>query len=105
MGPAVLANLVGRVHVYPLARAQPLHQLPPEIGTASVIVALGVQLTQPLTRATQNKLAQAHALTAPAQGVESLMDRRRLGDRMARKSGRHAPECSTRCSTGLATAA
>ncbi len=49
MRPAVLADLVGRGRVETLAGAQLLHELTAKLELASLLVALGLQLAQPLT--------------------------------------------------------
>jgi hypothetical protein len=83
MDPAVLAHLVGRIHIDSLAGSQSLHQLAAKLGLAGLLVAFGFQLAQPLARAADHQIAHPHPLAAQAQGVERLAHGRGLGDGMA----------------------
>jgi hypothetical protein len=70
MDPAVLADLVGRVHVDPLTGAQSLDQLTAELRPFGLVVAFALQLAQPLARerdgcARGDRAAEVDAATSP----------------------------------------
>lgn len=72
MRPAVLAHLIGGLHVEILAGVQLLHQLPPQLQPASLLVAFLLELTQTLMRAADDEVTEADALAAAAQLLELI---------------------------------
>jgi hypothetical protein len=89
MRPAALADLVGRGGVKAFAGAQPLHELTTKLEFASLLVAFGLDLSQPLASAADHQLAEPDALPPAPQLAQRLVDGRRLGDRVAGVAGRH----------------
>src|SRR5690242_1169676 len=69
MDPAVLADLVGRVHVDPLAGAKLLDQLAAKLSPMGLVVAFGFQLPQSLARSADHQIAHAHTLAVATQGI------------------------------------
>lgn len=89
MDPAVLADLVGRVHVDPLAGTQLLDQLAAKLRPVGVVVAFAFELSQPLACSADHEVADSHAFAAEAQRVERLAHGWRLGDRVTSVTGGH----------------
>lgn len=95
MDPAVLADLVSRVHVDPLTGVQSLDQLAAELSAVSLVVAFAFKLRQSLACAADHEVTHSYPLTAQPQRVECFAYGLRLGDRVASMTGRHPSQCST----------
>lgn len=78
MDPAVLTDLVGRVHVDSLAGVQSLYQLTAKLCPVGIVVAFAFELSQPLACPADHEIAQPHALAAETQRVKRLPHGRRL---------------------------
>ena len=66
MDPAVLADLIRRVHVDPLTRMQPLHQLAAKLCFVVIVCPFGFQLRQPLVCSADHQVAHPYALATQA---------------------------------------
>jgi hypothetical protein len=89
MRPAALTNLVCRVGVETLARAQSLDQPVAELSLVGILVALGINLPQPLSRSADHEIPELRAVAAATQCVERLPYGGRFGDRATRMTSRH----------------
>lgn len=66
MRPAVLADLVGGVHVEAVSGAQLLDQLTTNLGLLSPFSASDVKLSQPIASAADYQVVELHRLPATA---------------------------------------
>lgn len=89
MRPAALTNLVCRVCVQTLARAQPLDQPTAELNLTGILVALGIELPHPLRRPADHEIPKSRAVAAAAKCVKRLPHGRRFGDGATRMTSRH----------------
>jgi len=87
MHPAVLANLVGGVHVEAVSGTQLLDQLTTKRGLLSLFSSPDFKLSQPITGATNHQVVKLHALPSATERIERLTHRGSLGDRMTRMAG------------------
>lgn len=85
----MLAHLIGRLSVKALSSTQLLHELTTQLSAPSLLLTLLIELAQPRMSTSYDKLAKTHTLSTTPQRIKRLMDRRRLGDRMAREASRH----------------
>ncbi len=69
MRPATLADLVCRVYVEAFAGAELLHQLAPELGVASLLIACAFYLSEPVVGSANHELIKANTLSAASQRV------------------------------------
>lgn len=79
MGPAVLADLVGRVHVNSLSRTQSPHEIATQLRSLLLILMLGFKLPQSLVCSADYELAHAHMLATKAECIKRFADGRGLG--------------------------
>jgi hypothetical protein len=64
MRPAMLADLVGGVHVEAVSGAQLLDQLTTKLGLLSLFSSSDLELSQPITSPTDHQVIKLHALPA-----------------------------------------
>lgn len=62
MHPAMLADLVGGVHVEAISGTQLLDQLTTKLGLLSLFSSSDFKLSQPITSATDHQVVKLHAL-------------------------------------------
>ena len=67
MRPAMLADLVGGVHVKAVSGAQLLDQLPAKLGLLNFFSVPDFYLFQPVPRATDNQIIEPHTLSSTAK--------------------------------------
>ena len=91
MSPAALSNLVCSICVQPLAGTQPLYQLASKLHVATLLIARGLHLTQPLAGAANHQIVKSDALSAASQRIQCLLNWRGLSDGVAGTTGWHEP--------------
>jgi hypothetical protein len=90
MHPAVLANLSGGSRIEAIAGTQLLDQLAAKLGLLGLFSLPDFKLSQPISSTTDHQVVKLDALSTATKGIERLTDRRGLGDRMTRVTGRHS---------------